>query len=691
VNGHGSGIHAPGRNQNPTTEPYIVAHNLLLGHARAYTIYKQEFATKYGGKVGIANCGDFRYPKSQSRGDILAAERAMQWQWGWFVDPITFGDYPITMRQRLGSRLPKFSSDEISTLIGSADFLGLNYYSSLIASAPDSEANFGGYWVDMDVNFSKDPRWELNDMGWPIVPDGLREMVVWIKKRYSDPIIYITENGSAEPEETLEMAKSDEKRRTYIQDHLAAGAEAIRQTGALLKGYFAWSLLDNFEWQFGYQRRFGICHVNFDTLVRTPKSSALWYRDTIGSHGKNIVSFMEESTNHRSLGERKARAATDKSIPGKVLMGYGSRCESVRQAVHDGVNIVTWSFLDVRAVNCSQVLDDKGLSHSHCRAAISTSLNLTDVRSLIFELRQTGFHDVLHFVSVGGWNGPHLDPKVSAREWYRIFNEEVGDIFDGIDWDLEGNDQMESPYNEFTLEVLNKMGEISRMAKKGKLVCRAVEHHRTHTKYKPWFFFPLSIIDGFFTSIAPPQSYLDINNGHFSRFVNLTDNTRNWHADFSYFGANVYAYILHKYGHWIDLISIQFYESYSKAGEAIYRFGLNPSEYLVSYIDELVQNQFTWFVNFTEDAEIDLIEGRVSLPLAKLVFGFANGWATTSSNDKAVFFCRRQIEIAWKSLEIQNTLPRGFMFWTINEEGRNGILYARDLSRILFHNSSSEM
>lgn len=453
----------------------MVAHNLLLGHARAYTIYKQEFAAKYGGKIGIANCGDYRYPKSQSRADKLASERAMQWQFGWFVDPIMFGDYPITMRKRLGNRLPTFSSDEVSTLIGSAEFLGLNYYSSLIASAPESDATFGGYWADIDVNFSKDPSWELNDMGWPIVADGLREMLLWIQKRYSDPIIYVTENGSAEMEENVEIAKHDEKRRKYFANHLAACNAAIRQTGALLKGYFAWSLLDNFEWQFGYQRRFGICHVDFDTLVRTPKSSALWYRDTICSHGKNILSATDESTKRRSLRERQEKIATAKSIPGKVLMGYGSHCETVWQAVHDGVNIVTWSFFDVRAVNCSHVVGDIGLSNSSCRAAISTTLYLNEVRRLIVELRQTGFHDVLHFVSVGGWNGPHLDPKVSAFEWYRIFNMEVGDIFDGIDWDLEGNDQMESPYNEFTLEVLNKMGEISRMAKTGTLVCRAVK------------------------------------------------------------------------------------------------------------------------------------------------------------------------------------------------------------------------
>jgi beta-glucosidase/6-phospho-beta-glucosidase/beta-galactosidase len=150
----GSGVHAPGRKDNPSTEPYLVAHNFLIAHAKVYRLYKDEFAGK-DGLIGISNCGDFRYPKVEySEHDQEAALRAMLFQWGWFVDPLVFGHYPAVMRERLGNRLPNFTSTEQNDLIGSSDFFGLNYYSSLIASAPEIESPFGGYWADIHVNFT---------------------------------------------------------------------------------------------------------------------------------------------------------------------------------------------------------------------------------------------------------------------------------------------------------------------------------------------------------------------------------------------------------------------------------------------------------------------------------------------------------------------------------------------------------
>jgi beta-glucosidase/6-phospho-beta-glucosidase/beta-galactosidase len=129
-------------------------------------------------------------------------------------------------------------------------------------------------------------------MGWNVVPDGLREMLMWIMNRYnttSNPLIYVTENGSAEHEPDLETATHDKKRRAFYEGHLKACAEAIR-AGVNLAGFFAWSFMDNFEWQFGYQRRFGLVYVDFDTLERTPKRSALWYRNTILQNGAYILS-----------------------------------------------------------------------------------------------------------------------------------------------------------------------------------------------------------------------------------------------------------------------------------------------------------------------------------------------------------------------------------------------------------------
>jgi Glycosyl hydrolase family 1 len=329
-------------------------------------------------------------------------------------------------------------------------------------------------------------------MGWNIVPDGLREMLLWISSRYNNPLIYITENGSAEAEsEDLESALNDERRRSYFSSHLNACANAIKEHQIKLAGYFAWSFMDNFEWQFGYQRRFGMCHVNFTTLERTPRTSALWYRDTILSNGRNIQNDNEPAVNngykqyliHRQVRETKGtqeRTSRERppQIPAIVLIGYGSNCDAVRQAIYDGVNIVIWSFLDV--VSVSSPLTETAVETQSRQSryateresekyAISTTLNLTAIRNLLDELYLAGYSDILHFASVGGWNGGHLDTDISAFEWYRVFNESVGDIFDGIDWDLEGNDLIDSPDNFFTLKCLDFMGTVSRLTKEGML------------------------------------------------------------------------------------------------------------------------------------------------------------------------------------------------------------------------------
>lgn len=287
VNGYNNGVHAPGRSENPSTEPYIVAHHLILAHAKAARIYHNEFAPIQNGLIGVSHCADFRYPLTDSSKDKDAAERAMLFQLGWFADPIFKGEYPKEMRQRLGHRLPQFTHEEKKELVGSTDFLGLNHYSSLLASEPTEIPTYGGYWADIAVSFGARDDWRRNDMGWPIVPDGCREMLKWIARRYHNPIIYMTENGSAEPEPFLELALHDEARRNYFEDYLRACAEAI-EAGVRLRGYFAWSLMDNFEWQFGYQKRFGLLYVDFDTQVRTPKLSAEWYRETILANGNNI-------------------------------------------------------------------------------------------------------------------------------------------------------------------------------------------------------------------------------------------------------------------------------------------------------------------------------------------------------------------------------------------------------------------
>jgi beta-glucosidase len=288
VQSYTDGTKAPGRSDNAPFDTYLAGHHLVLAHARAARIYKDEFFPMQRGMIGIANCGDFRYPLDpDALEDVQAAERAMLFQYGWLTDPFFFGDYPFEMRAILGARLPHFTEEEQKDLVGSTDFLGLNHYSSLYAADSKEDSSNDGYWSDMHVDFSSDPSWKKNFMGWSIVPDGCRDLLLWISKRYGNPIIVITENGTAEDEPDSETAFHDEGRRQYLEDYIRACKQAI-EAGVELAGYFAWSLMDNFEWEYGYTRRFGIVRVNFETLERTPKLSAIWYRDTIEAGGSNI-------------------------------------------------------------------------------------------------------------------------------------------------------------------------------------------------------------------------------------------------------------------------------------------------------------------------------------------------------------------------------------------------------------------
>jgi beta-glucosidase/6-phospho-beta-glucosidase/beta-galactosidase len=248
VNGYNNGVHAPGHWRHSDTEPYRVAHHLLLAHAQAVHVYRRDFQAEQGGVIGISIAGDYRYPADPDRrSDLEAAERAMVFQVGWFADPIWLGDYPREMKDRLGERLPTLSRSQRRLVFGSSDFFGLNHYSSLLAARPEAWPHYKGYWADINVDFSVKDVWQVTDMGWPIVPDGCKEMLIWISERYDYPDIYMTESGSAVHEPSIALALFDSARRSYFERYLAASAEAI-EAGANLRAYFAWSLFDNYEY-----------------------------------------------------------------------------------------------------------------------------------------------------------------------------------------------------------------------------------------------------------------------------------------------------------------------------------------------------------------------------------------------------------------------------------------------------------
>ena len=284
VLGHGIGYFAPGRISQ--TEPYLAAHNLIRAHGKIVDIYRRKFQPTQKGVIGITNNCDWREPKTDSAADRAAAERGHEFFLGWFADPIYRGDYPNCMRSAVGDRLPHFTDADRAVIRDSSDFFGLNFYGGMLASEPPAgeavtttvPTGNGGMAADQRVELSDDPAWEKTDMGWNVVPDFCRKMLGWIDRRYNHPPIYITENGCALPgEDDVTVAVNDTRRVDFINRYLSACHAAINDDGVDLRGYFVWTLMDNFEWALGYSKRFGLHHVDFATGKRTPKSSALWY------------------------------------------------------------------------------------------------------------------------------------------------------------------------------------------------------------------------------------------------------------------------------------------------------------------------------------------------------------------------------------------------------------------------------
>lgn len=288
--GYGQGVFAPGIVSN--SKPYLAGHNLILAHAKAVDIYRKKYAHQ-NGRIGITNNCDWREPLTDSPEDFEAAERALEFFLAWFADPIYKGKYPKSMIERLGNRLPEFSDEEIEIIKDSSDFFGLNHYTTMFArDAAGKLENAGVYGngglsEDQDVNLSTDKTWKKTAMGWAIVPWGCQKLLEWIDQRYDSPEIYITENGGAFPDKKINGEVNDLKRKNYYKGYLEACAKAI-ENGVNLKGYFAWSLMDNFEWASGYEKRFGIHYVDFQTLERTPKLSAKWLTEVISKNGFQV-------------------------------------------------------------------------------------------------------------------------------------------------------------------------------------------------------------------------------------------------------------------------------------------------------------------------------------------------------------------------------------------------------------------
>ncbi len=268
--GYFDGVHAPEIKDRGLG--YLAGHNLMRAHAYAVARYR---ACRHNrGAISFALNTNYSFPASEAPEDVEAAERAMQNFGGWFGDPAYFGDYPAVLRQRLGSLLPEFTPEDSAALKNSMDFIALNYYTSDVVR----HARGAG---PMELEYVTPREIARTEMDWPIMPDGLNKILRWLSDRYGKLPVHITENGAAFDDAPDKSGfVNDENRIAYLRDHIAAAGAALAG-GVDLRGYFAWSLMDNLEWSLGFAKRFGIVRCDHETRRRTIKASGLWYSKLI--------------------------------------------------------------------------------------------------------------------------------------------------------------------------------------------------------------------------------------------------------------------------------------------------------------------------------------------------------------------------------------------------------------------------
>ncbi len=278
--GHALGVHAPGRRLLFDALP--TAHHQLLAHGLAVRALRAAGATD----IGIANSHGPTWPASEERADVEAADLYDVLLNRMFAEPVLLGGYPGIIGDLLSDGGTDVGAD-LRVIAEPVDFYGVNYYAPTRVGAPrGTEIEFGGVTLPAELPFSvrEIEGRPKTDFGWPVVPEGLTELLTGLRDRYGDrlPPVVITENGCSY--EGLD----DQDRITYLDGHVRALHRAI-EAGVDVRGYFVWSLLDNFEWAEGYARRFGLVHVDYDTLARTPKASYTWFRDVLRDQRRRDV------------------------------------------------------------------------------------------------------------------------------------------------------------------------------------------------------------------------------------------------------------------------------------------------------------------------------------------------------------------------------------------------------------------
>jgi len=278
--GYLSGVLAPGHSN--LFEAPIATHNLLRSHGAAVERFRSTNAAKRG-KIGITVNLEPKYPASDSPEDLAATRRADAYMNRQFLDPVFLGRYPEEMREIFGEAWPEWSDDDMRLIKQPIDFLGVNYYTRKVEQYhPD--------FLPLKTKHVPQADQIQTETHWEVYPEALTKVLLWVTERYGKPAVYITENGAAfyDPPHTLDGKIEDPLRVEYYRQHLRAAHEAMKQ-GVNLRGYYAWSLFDNYEWSLGYSKRFGIVHVDYSTQQRTIKSSGRYYAEVIASKGSILA------------------------------------------------------------------------------------------------------------------------------------------------------------------------------------------------------------------------------------------------------------------------------------------------------------------------------------------------------------------------------------------------------------------
>ena len=263
--GYRDGKHAPGITDDRSA--FLASHNLLLAHGLAVPILRKNAPSS---KHGIVLNFTPAYPANESAKDV--ADFADEYN-HWFIKPIMEGEYPESVYQHYIDVMPTIEDGDMGIINAKIDFLGVNNYSRGVI---DQDGQYPNY---KQVHLSDVERTHI---GWEVYPEGLLKLLTDLNQTYQLPPIYITENGAAVDDQVVDGAVEDEQRCRYYQNHLSSVDQAIRK-GVDIRGYFAWSLMDNFEWAEGYKMRFGIVYVDYKTQKRIPKRSALWFKEFLDS------------------------------------------------------------------------------------------------------------------------------------------------------------------------------------------------------------------------------------------------------------------------------------------------------------------------------------------------------------------------------------------------------------------------